>query len=76
MYTVENISTFAEIMSTVHLNTIPYGSRIVVSVIGVDEILSIFHSKSIVLLVYTIKVVGIILIKKIAHSSLLASLLI
>lgn len=48
MYTVENFRTLAEIMITVHENIRPNGSKINVSITGVDEIEKRFHSSSVV----------------------------
>jgi len=47
---VENLSTFAEIMRTVHENISPRGSIINVSITGVEEIDIRFHSSSTVIL--------------------------
>jgi hypothetical protein len=48
IYTVENISTFAEINKTVQEKSIPIGSAIKVNIIGVEATDIIFHSNSII----------------------------
>ena len=50
MYTVENFSTFAEIIITVHENISPIGSIITENITGVVEIVNRVHSKRVVVL--------------------------
>ena len=50
IYTVENLRTLAEIISTVHENISPIGSKISVSIMGVEEIEKSLHSKRVVAL--------------------------
>jgi hypothetical protein len=47
---VENLRTLAEIISTEQENISPSGSKISVSIIGVDEIEKRLHSKRVVVL--------------------------
>jgi hypothetical protein len=64
---VENISTLAEINSTVQENNMPIGSAISVNIIGVEAVDIITHSSKIICWELRIEIVGHSIRSRIIH---------
>ena len=68
IYSVEKCNTFAEINSTVHENISPFGSRIIINIIGVDKIFNRFHSNKVVEFIITEIIVGNSMHIRVSHT--------